>query len=202
MFARQERWRLAGQCREIVHVVIERLERAVPAIAQHFIKAAFLGFAREKADTERLRLADVRRKFREHGDAARYVKSADANRQAGRQEGTGEIDRTRELIGLHADQSDQRAAALFTDQVDDAVRPYAPVGFVVGVETNFYVRAQDVAATGVFGERIEARQGVGRDGRADPLNRIAVVVVMRRFDHHKMKKTVTDCAQLVTAPLQ
>jgi len=130
------------------------------------------------------------------------VKSADANRQAGSQEGASEIDRTWELIGLHADQSDQRAAALFADQIDDAVRPDAPVGFVVGVKTNFYVRAQDVAATGVFGERIESRQSVGRDGRAEPLNRIAVVVVMRRFDHHKMKKTFTECTQRVTAPLQ
>ena len=40
VLARQDRRRLALQRRQVVHVVVERLERAVPGVAQHLVEAA------------------------------------------------------------------------------------------------------------------------------------------------------------------
>ena len=147
----------------------------------------FLGLAGEERDAERLRLADVVRHLRQHGDAAGDVKAADADRQPGGEERPRQIDRARKLVRLHADQADQRLAAGLADHADDPVGPDAPVGLVIGVEADFDVRPEHLAAARVLGEAVQAGERVGRDRRAEPLDRIAVVVVMRRLDHHEVK---------------
>ena len=194
MLARQERRRLAVQGRKLVHVVVDRLERAVPGIAQHLVEAALLGLAGEERDAELLRLAHVLRHLRQHGDAAGDVEAADADRQPGGQELPRQVDGARKLVGLHADQTDQRPAALLADLADDPVRAYAPVGFVVGMQADFDAGSQHVAALGVHRQAVEAGERVGRDGRAEPLDGIAVVIVMRRLDHHEMEERVAVLA--------
>ncbi len=42
----------------------------------------------------------------------------------------GEVDRVRELVGLHADQADQRLAAGATDVGHDTVGPHPGIGLV------------------------------------------------------------------------
>ena len=106
------------------------------------------------------------------------MKTADADREAGREERASEIDRARKLVGLHADQADQRSAALLADQ-DDAFRPNAAVGLVICMQANFDIRSQHLAAAGVFSERVQASKRIGRNGGADPLDRIAVVIIVR-----------------------
>ncbi len=187
MLARQERRRFAGKRRQVVHVIVQRLERAVPGVAQHRVEAALFGLAGEERDAHGLRRFDVGRQLRQHGDAAGDMKAADAHRQTGGEERLRQIDRARKLVGLHADQADQRAAAFAADHADDLVGADAPVGLVVGVQPDVDARPQHFAARGVFGQRIQAGQRVGRDRRAQPLDRIAVVVVMRRLDHHEVK---------------
>ena len=59
---------------------------------------------------------------------------------------------------------------------------------------------------GILGERVQAGERVGGDRRAQPLDRIAVVVVMRRLDHHEVEErraprsTVEFTIQLLSAP--
>ena len=83
VLARQERRRLAGELRQVVHVVVQRLERAVVGVAQHLIEPVFFRLAGEKRNAHLLRGFDVGRQFRQHGDAAGDMESADADRQAG-----------------------------------------------------------------------------------------------------------------------
>src|SRR6185312_13108833 len=47
VLSRQERRRLAGQRRQLVHVIVQRLELSIPRILQNFIKPPFLAFAGE-----------------------------------------------------------------------------------------------------------------------------------------------------------
>src|SRR5207248_5283755 len=101
------------------HVVVERRQRSVPGIAQHLVQAAFLSLAGKQGNAERLRVADVLRHFRQHGDTARNVEAADADRQSGGKEWTGEIDCTWKLVGLDADKTDQRLATEVADVSDD-----------------------------------------------------------------------------------
>ena len=187
VLGRQDRGRLALERGQIVHVVVELGELAVPGIAQHLVEAGVLGLAGKERDPELLGGADIGRQLRQHGDAAGDVEAADADRQAGGEELAGEIDGARELVRLHPDEADQGAAAFAADHADDLVGPHPPVGLVIGVEADFDVRAQHLAGARVLGEAVEAGQRVGGDGRADPLDRIAVVVVMARLDHHEVE---------------
>jgi hypothetical protein len=126
--------------------------------------------------------------FRQHGDAAGNVEAADADRQTGSQEGPGQVDGAWELIGLHADKTDQRLAAGLADHADNAVGPHPPVRLIVGMQLHLDAGAEHLAATRVLGQPIQAGEGVGRDRRAEPLNRIAVVVIVRRLDNHEMEQ--------------
>jgi hypothetical protein len=56
------------------------------------------------------------------------------------------------------------------------------------VEPDVDFGAEDVTAPRIFGKSKKTRQGVGRDGRSQPLYGIAVVVIMRRLDHNEMKR--------------
>ena len=113
------------------------------------------------------------------------MKAADADRQASGEEWSRQIDGARKLVRLHAHESDQRPPARPADFADDPVGPDPPVGFVKGLEADFDARAEHLTPGGVSRERIQARQRIGRDDRLDPLDRIAVVVVMRRLDQHE-----------------
>ena len=93
----------------------------------------------------------------------------------------------RKLVGLHADQADQRSAALLADQVDDAFGPNPAVGLVICVQANFDIRSQHLTAAGVFSERVETSKRIGGNCGADPLDRIAVVIIVRWLDQHEMK---------------
>ena len=55
------------------------------------------------------------------------------------------IDRARKLIGLDADEPDQRPAAVARDRADDAVGAHPAVGLVIGVEAQLDVVAEDLA---------------------------------------------------------
>jgi hypothetical protein len=116
------------------------------------------------------------------------VETADADRDSGRQERPGKIDGARELVGLHPDQRDQGAAARSADSPNDPVRPDPAVGLVIGIESDGDVRAEQLAALGVLCQAVQGCEGIGGNRRPQPLNGIAVVVVMRRLDQHQMKR--------------
>ena len=46
---------------------------------------------------------------------------------------------------------------------------------------------QEILRRTVAGEAVEYGQGVRGNGRAQPLNDIAIIVVMRRFDQHELE---------------
>ena len=48
VLSRQEWWRLAGQRRQLVHVIVKGLELSVPRILQNLIKPLLLTFASEE----------------------------------------------------------------------------------------------------------------------------------------------------------
>ena len=193
--------RIGGGCPcsdgKIVHVVIERRELSVPRIAQHVIEPAVFGLAREEGNAQILRVAHVARHLRQHGDAAGNVEAADADRQSRGKERPRKIDGARKLVRLHADEADERPAAFLADHVDDPVRPNAPIGLVVGVETDVDFGSEHLALARILREAIQAGQRVGRYCRAHPLDRIAVVIVMRRLDHHEMEGSASRSAACI-----
>ena len=158
MLARQDRRRLALQRRQVVHVVVQRRQRAGPGVAQHRVEPAVLGLAGKERDAQRLRRLHFRRHLRQHREAAGDVEAADRDRQSGGEERAAP-DRPR--AGNWLDCTPTSAISALpparADVADDAVRPHAPVRFVVGVQTDRDVRPEHLRAA--------ARPRPARSGR-------------------------------------
>ena len=154
---------------------------------QHFVEPVFFGLAGEEGDAHRLRGFDVGRQFRQHGNAAGDMEAADTDRQTGLDEWLRQIDGARKLVRLHADEPDQTAPALTPEHADDLRWLNPPVGFIVCVQADIDACSQHLAATSVLGQGIETGKRIGGNCRTQPLDRIAVVVVMRRLDHHEVE---------------
>ena len=115
------------------------------------------------------------------------MESADADLQALGAELPGEVDRARILVRLDADEPDQRSPAPALEIANDLARHDAAVGLVVGLDGEIDAGPQHLPTAGVLGEAVHARERVGRHDRAEPLNRIALVVVMGRLDENEGK---------------
>ena len=157
------RRRRALDARQIVHVVVERLQRAVPGVAQDLVEPAFLGLAGEDRDAHVHGCLDLGRHDRQHRQAAGDVEAAHRHRQAGLEELAGEIDGARKLVGLDADQADQRLAAAALDVGDDAVGADPRIGLVERLDDDVDVRPQHLAPAAILAQAIEGGQGIGRD---------------------------------------
>ena len=190
--ARERRRRKAGRrcsfhARQVIHVVVKWLQRAVPGVAQHLVEAAFLGFAREHRDTHVHGGLDLRRHDRQHRNTARDMEAAQRHRKAGLDELAGQIDSARKLVGLDAYEADQGSATRALDVGDDAVSADARVGLVDRQGDNVDIRSQHLALAAVFRQSVERGQGIGGNVRPQPSDRIAVVVVMRGLDQHQLE---------------
>ena len=148
---------------------------------------AFLGLAGEDRDAEILRHLDVGRHLVEHGEAAGDVETADRHLHAGRAQGSRDVERPGELVGLHADNPDQAEPAIALDELGDLARADAGVGLVHGDDVDGEVRPEDVPLAGAAREAVDGGERVRRHGRADPLHDIALGVVMRRLDQDQLE---------------
>ena len=113
------------------------------------------------------------------------MEAAHRHRQAGL-EVAGEVDGVRELVGLHADQADQRLAA-GADVSHDAVGPHPDVGLVERLDEDVDV-GPSLALLAVIPSGRKGRPAL--DGMWDrSRDRIAVVVVVRRLDEDQVEIT-------------
>ena len=110
------------------------------------------------------------------------MKAADRHLNAAGAKAAGDIHRMRKLVRLHADHGDQAAAAGLGDFAGDPFGPYARIGFVDRVDFHSDVFAEHAPRLAVQRQPVEHGERVGGNGRTDPLNHIAVIVVMRRLD--------------------
>src|SRR6202453_2744023 len=187
MLARQDRRWLANERLQLVHIIVKRLEVAVPRVEQHFIEPVLLGFAGEHRDAERLRLDDLRRKLGQHGETARDMEAAQTDLIASGAKLTRDIRSAGKLVRLHPYDAYQRPPAPALEVADDPVREHAAIGLVVGVDLDPHTGAQNLALAGVLGQAVHAGECVGRQRRAEPLDRIAVIVIVRRLDEDESK---------------
>ena len=146
------------------------------------VEPAFLGLAGEDRDAHVHGRLDLGRHDRQHRQAAGGMEAAHRHRQAGLEELAGEVDGARELVALHADQADQRLAAAALDVGDDAVGAHPRIGLVERLDEDVDVGPEHAALAAILAQAIERGQRIGRDVGAQPSDRIAVVVVVRRLD--------------------
>ena len=83
------------------------------------------------------------------------MKSADRYGHAMRTKSARDRHRTRELIGLHADQADHAVVPRLSDARGDALDRHLGVHFVKGVDLDRNVLAQDLAIGAIEGDCVE-----------------------------------------------
>src|SRR6185437_7488892 len=126
--ARQKRdWR-AFETGKVVHVIVERLERAGIGVAQYLVEAA-LGLAGIDRQAHRLGLTQRRVVAADHRDDAGHVEAADRDLDAPGAKRSRNVEGARRLVRLHTDQHHHAVARGF-DRPGDAVGADAGVGFV------------------------------------------------------------------------
>jgi hypothetical protein len=73
------------------------------------------------------------------------------------------------------------------DPAKDLVGPDARVRLVPDGDADLDVLAEDLALGAVEGEAVQRRQRIGRDRRADPLDDVTVVIVVRGLDQEELE---------------
>ena len=73
-----------------------------------------------------------------------------------------------EIVGLHANKTDQRLAARLADLSDDPLRLDPPVGLVIGMQADFDIGSKHFPAVRVLRQAVQACQRVGGNGRPEP----------------------------------
>lgn len=182
------------QGRKIVQIIVERFEGAVVGVAEEGFQPPLLGFAREKADAHRLRRFKVFGHFVQHGEAARDVKPADADGDAGVEKGAAQVNCTGELVGLDADHADQGLGAGIEDMFDQRRVIDGGIGFVQRDQFDGRIVSEHLSNLAVLGQPVDGGHGIRRDESLSPADRVAVVVVMGRTDHDKDKSGVGHVA--------
>ena len=98
----------------------------------------------------------------------------------------GEIERPRKLVRLHADQANH-AGAGGMDAFGDAGDVNDGIAFVAGLDFDIDVGPERAVLRALHDQSVDARQAVRGDQRTQPLDDIAVPVVMRRLDQGDVK---------------
>jgi len=184
--ARQERRHRVLERRQIGDVIADRLERACGGIAHHLIHAT-LGLAGKQRDAHIESFLQVVHHRREHRQHAGDMEAADDHRDAGRAQRLGDMQRTRILVRLHADQADKAEIAVVAHVGDDAVDAHPGIGFVNRRDLNVDIGPENLPLGAIVEQAVDGRQRIRRHRRAEPADDIAVVVVMRGLYRHDAK---------------
>ena len=126
----RKRGRRGFERRQIVEIVVDRLQFPGGRIPQDLVHAAVLRLAGEQAAAHVERDLQVGLHLRQHGEAAGDVEAADHHLDAGLAQRTGDIERARELVRLHADEAHQPEAVVVADTRDDVLGLDPRIGLV------------------------------------------------------------------------
>ena len=125
---------------QVVHEIVERLQRARIGVAQHLVEPAF-GLAGEQRQAHRLRVAHRIVVAADHRDDAGHVEAADRHLDARARSGRAMSSARGNWFDCTPDQH-HHAGAGGLDQPRDAVRADAGVGLVEGVDFDLDVVAE------------------------------------------------------------
>src|SRR5262249_13978384 len=126
----------------------------------------------------------------QHGEAARDMETTEHHRNTSSAQWTSDVECTRELVGLHANQPDHAKTVMAPELRYDVLAAHPRVGFVAGSDVDGNVRPEHLTLSRIVGQRVDHCQRVRRNQGAPPLDHIAIVVIMRRLDEHELKTTL------------
>ena len=183
---RQERNGRPADPRQIVHVVVERLELALGRVAQNGVEPAFR-LAGKQGNPHVAGKLKVDGRAVEHRQAAGHVEAAHRHRNVRRPDRPRDIERAGILVGLHADQAEQTEVSMLAEAADQLRDIHPGVGLVDDIDIDGNIGTQDLALRAVECEAVNRGERVGRDQRPPPADDIAVIVVMRGLYEDELK---------------
>ena len=155
--------------------------RSLNAANQQLVEPAF-SLACEQRDPERERIFHFGRHFRKHRETSADVESTNRNLDPRVAQFARNIDRPRELIGLHSDQQYDAAIRIALEPPNNRTHRHSLIGLVVRLDIEIDALAEDLPRLRVDRKSVQVRQRTRRHEAAPPLDQVAVVVVMRGFD--------------------
>jgi hypothetical protein len=178
--SRQHRIDRGRHLGEIVEIFVDRLGGSRGDVTEHLGHAAF-GFAGKQMNAEIERFLEIGRHRRQHGDAATDVEAAHDDRYAERPELPAEIKRAWKLVGLDADQSDHAAAGC-ADALGHARNVDHGIALIAGLDLDIDIGPKHAILGALFDQSVDARQAVRGQRRAQPLDDVTILVIVRWLD--------------------
>ncbi len=108
------------------------------------------------------------------------MEAAHDHLDAGIEEGPADIDRAGELVRLHADETDHGAVRGF-QPLEQLLEADDRIGLVDHIDLDVDVVADDLPRAAVVDQAIDRCEGIRGYGGAEPLDDVAVIVVVRRL---------------------
>ena len=115
------------------------------------------------------------------------MKPADRHRDPLRTEPAGDRHGARKLIRLDADETDEARMTELSDLVRDALDRNPDVHFIVGVDLDRNLVAQNPPLGAIRRDGVKTSHGIRRNPGLPPLYDVTVLVVMRRLDDLDVK---------------
>ena len=105
------------------------------------------------------------------------MKAANKDRNASGTQWTGDINCTRELVRLDADEPDKSKPIGFSEPRQDIFHFYARICFVNNCNIDRDINPEDLTHSSINRERVHHCEGVGRNEGPHPLDNVPIVVV-------------------------
>ena len=113
------------------------------------------------------------------------MKTAEADLDTSGTQGAGHVHSAWVLIRLHTDKGHEALDA--REPADDFLEVDAGVGFVHRGDLQINVVAEYPGVAAIERKAVYDRQAIRGDGGAKPLDDVAIVTVMRRFDENQVE---------------
>ena len=125
--------------------------------------------------------------FRQHGEAAAYVKPPNAHRYIRSAQRSGNVHGAWKLVRLHANERHQPTFAARPNGARHTLRPDARVDLVLNGDLDFHLVAEHSTVDALARDAIQGRKRIGRDDRSHPLDDVTIIIVMGGFDQEEPK---------------
>src|SRR5262249_13406948 len=125
------------------------------------------------------------------------MEAADGDADAERAQFTGDGHGTRELIGLHPDQTHDARVTWLLDARGDAPNRNLDVHLVIGIDLDGHILAQDATVGAILRDRVKAGHRIRWNPSPPPLNDVTILVVVRWLDDIDVERRHVDPANPV-----
>ncbi len=145
-----------------------------------------LDFTGNNANALAVKLLDVGFLIAQHIDRAAGMKTAHDHRHARGSEGPGHVHGSGKLVGLDADEADQKLGAGLLAPANNFSERYFLRGLIKGRDFDRQ-GAEHLACFDVFGETVQHVERVARQDSLPKTDDISIIVILGGLDQNDMK---------------